>query len=61
MHRRARPDYGRFGRTTAQPAPVRADSDLLRQLVRLLDTGSVTISPGQAMGFGCLCPPSICL
>ncbi|MEV5832073.1 hypothetical protein [Nocardia sp. NPDC052112] len=45
-----------------QPAPVRADSDLLRQLVRLLDTGSVTICPGQAMGsFGCSCPPGICL
>ncbi|MGW4773281.1 hypothetical protein ACWEO2_35255 [Nocardia sp. NPDC004278] len=47
---------------TSQPAPVRADSDLLRQLVRLLDTGSVTICPGQAMGsFGCSCPPGICL
>ncbi|MEU0505751.1 hypothetical protein [Nocardia sp. NPDC005998] len=47
---------------TPQPAPVRADNDLLRQLVRLLDTGSVTICPGQAMGsFGCSCPPGICL
>ncbi|MFE9320568.1 hypothetical protein ACIHDR_06830 [Nocardia sp. NPDC052278] len=47
---------------TPQPPPVHADSDLLRQLVRLLDTGSVTICPGQAMGsFGCSCPPGICL
>ncbi|WP_433203498.1 hypothetical protein ACQP1G_14235 [Nocardia sp. CA-107356] len=45
-----------------QPAPIRAGTDLLRQLVRLLDTGSVTICPGQAMGsFGCSCPPGICL
>ncbi|WP_433526305.1 hypothetical protein ACQPZ2_16190 [Nocardia pseudovaccinii] len=45
-----------------QPAPVRTDTDVLRQLVRLLDTGSVTICPGQAMGsFGCSCPPGICL
>ncbi|WP_327100212.1 hypothetical protein OIE68_16430 [Nocardia vinacea] len=45
-----------------QPASVRTDTDVLRQLVRLLDTGSVTICPGQAMGsFGCSCPPGICL
>lgn len=48
--------------TPIQPAPVRADTDVLRQLVRLLDTGSVSICPGQAMGsFGCSCPPGICL
>ncbi|MEV6334717.1 hypothetical protein AB0M12_08360 [Nocardia vinacea] len=45
-----------------QPASVRTDTDVLRQLVRLLDTGSVTLCPGQAMGsFGCSCPPGICL
>ncbi|WP_433710127.1 hypothetical protein ACQP2U_27620 [Nocardia sp. CA-084685] len=45
-----------------QPTPVHVDTDVLRQLVRLLDTGSVSICPGQAMGsFGCSCPPGICL
>ena len=45
----------------AQPASVCTDTDVLRQLVRLLDTGSVTICPGQAMGsFGCSRPPGIC-
>ncbi|WP_433632790.1 hypothetical protein [Nocardia sp. CA-120079] len=45
-----------------QPAPVRTDTDVLRQLVRLLDTGSVAICPGQAMGsFGCSRLPGICL
>ncbi len=44
------------------PIPVHADSDLLRQLVRLLDTGSVTVCPGQTMGsFGYSCPPDTCL
>ncbi|MEV4125186.1 hypothetical protein [Nocardia sp. NPDC049707] len=47
---------------TPEPTLVQADSDLLRQLVRPLDTGSVTICPGQEMGsFGCSCPPGICL